>query len=340
MFGGWDHKLTTKQGVRARQRDLGNSFKLLLAAKQEQLRNRSMTGRERFKLTLVRVGINLLAVALLLGTGAVIYLLVSEWVPNLLESGDCNADTSPTDILTELSGFTCLLAEYLPSIAITFVNMTLPLLFTRLIVYERYAKNAELIINLTRCILLRLAALAIAFYSVYFTVRCEYVKGCYDGDTVDNLHLGSHNSNAEDNEFECQENEIIVQACSNDPFAETLSSEGSYCRKPICWETYVGQELYKLTVTDLLVQTGLIFVVDVFRVKVVGRWLPDLLSNIQFNVSKHVLDIVYSQTICWLAVFFAPLILAVTVGKTLLLFLFRMFYVRAVSKMYMIQLST
>ncbi len=39
------------------------------------------------------------------------------------------------------------------------------------------------------------------------------------------------------------------------------SEEAGDCIKPICWENYLAQELYKLTVTDFLVQTGLIFFV-------------------------------------------------------------------------------
>ncbi len=39
------------------------------------------------------------------------------------------------------------------------------------------------------------------------------------------------------------------------------SEEAGDCIKPICWENYLAQELYKLTVTDFVVQTGLIFFV-------------------------------------------------------------------------------
>ncbi len=64
--------------------------------------------------------------------------------------------------------------------------------------------------------------------------------------------------------------------------------------------------------------------------KVSKRLLPSVLSTVEFGVSKHVLDIVYSQTICWMTVFFAPLILVVTVLKTLAIYIVRMFYVRVV----------
>ena len=54
-------------------------------------------------------------------------------------------------------------------------------------------------------------------------------------------------------------------------------------------------------------------------------------GRIEFNVSKHVLDIVYTQSICWLGLFYAPLISVVTVFKCLLIYALRMFYVIYVS---------
>ncbi len=66
---------------------------------------------------------------------------------------------------------------------------------------------------------------------------------------------------------------------------------------------------------------------------VLTRWsekhpLARMVGVKQFDVPKHVLDIVYSQTICWLAVFYAPLFLAATAVKTVFLYCFRMFYIR------------
>ena len=48
---------------------------------------------------------------------------------------------------------------------------------------------------------------------------------------------------------------------------------------------------------------------------------------IEFNVSKHVLDIVYTQAICWLALFYAPLISIVTVLKCIFIYALRIFFV-------------
>ena len=54
-------------------------------------------------------------------------------------------------------------------------------------------------------------------------------------------------------------------------------------------------------------------------------------ADMEFDISKHLLDIVYSQTICWFALFFAPLISAVTVLKMFLMFYLRLFFVKKVS---------
>ena len=54
-------------------------------------------------------------------------------------------------------------------------------------------------------------------------------------------------------------------------------------------------------------------------------------ADMEFDISKHLLDIVYSQTICWFALFFAPLISVVTVLKMFLMFYLRLFFVKKVS---------
>ena len=57
----------------------------------------------------------------------------------------------------------------------------------------------------------------------------------------------------------------------------------------------------------------------------------NMFGVIEFNVTKHLLDIVYSQTICWLSLFYAPLITVVTAIKLILVYLLRIFYVNVVS---------
>ena len=82
----------------------------------------------------------------------------------------------------------------------------------------------------------------------------------------------------------------------------------------------MGVEFYRLTVLDLLTQLLVILCLDVWRVK--------CFAKLEFNIPKHVLDIVYSQTICWMGLFFAPLLSLITLIKLLLLFYIRLTYLK------------
>ena len=92
--------------------------------------------------------------------------------------------------------------------------------------------------------------------------------------------------------------------------------------------------------TSFHFQIILTFLVDLPRTRLVGTLLKNKGGKVEsfrvnfcvinFNVTKHVLDIVYSQTICWLTLFYAPLITVVTLLKLLVIYYLRIFYVNFV----------
>ncbi len=165
VFGTWDQRVTQPKGISWQKKETIARLRWSLAARDRKAANKRMQRRDRINLTAVRIAVNAFALVCLTLTATGIYFLVAEGVPTLKDINGCEAEDND---------FVCLMFEYLPSMAVTLANLVLPLLFSMLIVYERYEANVELIINLTRCILLRLASLAIAFYSVYFTVKCDY----------------------------------------------------------------------------------------------------------------------------------------------------------------------
>ncbi|KAK7073559.1 TMC domain [Halocaridina rubra] len=100
--------------------------------------------------------------------------------------------------------------------------------------------------------------------------------------------------------------------------------------QPKCWETYVGQQLYKLAILDLLIMFLSTFFIN-FPRKCIGHKvlrrsrLGSIIGDIEFIIPKHVLDIVYGQTLCWLGMFYSPLLPAVTCIKLVLVFYIKYF---------------
>lgn len=78
---------------------------------------------------------------------------------------------------------------------------------------------------------------------------------------------------------------------------------------PQCWETFVGQQFYKLFITDFATHCFVTFFVNFPRALIAKHFnsrFAKFIGEQEFELSKHVLDIVYTQTICWLGTFYAP----------------------------------
>lgn len=101
-----------------------------------------------------------------------------------------------------------------------------------------------------------------------------------------------------------------------------LEGDGD-CKKPICWETAVGQQIYKLTMLDFIVGVTLVFVVECPRKLIFTRCqckLAKVIGPQEFNIPNRVLDLVYSQTLCWLGTFYCPFLPAITFIKYFIIF--------------------
>ncbi|XP_042227010.1 transmembrane channel-like protein 7 isoform X2 [Homarus americanus] len=180
-----------------------------------------------------------------------------------------------------------LLYEYLPSSVIVTLNIIIPFILRILVEVEHYTPNFILVLTLIRTVFLRLASLVVLLFSIY--------KG--------------------------------ISKCPEDYSGGCISEK---CDQPKCWETYVGQQLYKLTILDLIIMFISTFLVNLPR-KCIGHKLMRrnrigaAIGDIEFIIPKHVLDIVYGQTLCWLGMFYSPLLPAVTVFKLICVFYIKYF---------------
>lgn len=187
------------------------------------------------------------------------------------------------DNLSFKEQLTVLFYEYLPYLFIVSMNLFVPLLFNYLVKYEQYTPLFVIKVTLLRTVVLRLASLGVLLSRFYFIIS--------------------------PNEAPPEEK------CYNTDRAT-----------PQCWETFIGQQFYKLLIVDFVTQIFVTFFVNFPRsmfAKHSDRKFAKWIGQQEFELPRHVLDVVYSQTICWLGCFYSPVLPGIAVILN-----FFMFYVK------------
>ncbi|XP_059413265.1 transmembrane channel-like protein 5 isoform X2 [Carassius carassius] len=92
-----------------------------------------------------------------------------------------------------------------------------------------------------------------------------------------------------------------------------------------CWETFVGQSVYRLLIIDFIFCLLGIFFGEFLRNVIGTMWIQSL-GVPEFDIARNVLDLIYAQTLAWIGIYFSPLLPVMQVLK-----LFIIFYLKKVS---------
>eukprot|EP00794_Sanderia_malayensis_P008779 gene8779-9717_t len=105
--------------------------------------------------------------------------------------------------------------------------------------------------------------------------------------------------------------------------------KGTFKEPTTCWETWVGEAVYKLVIVDFIFIMSITFFGEFVR-RTFAAYVPSCDKKFGypgFDISRNVLDLIYAQGICWLGTFFCPMLPIINVIKFFILFYFKKFSV-------------
>uniref|UniRef100_H2RC38 Transmembrane channel-like protein n=1 Tax=Pan troglodytes TaxID=9598 RepID=H2RC38_PANTR len=94
-----------------------------------------------------------------------------------------------------------------------------------------------------------------------------------------------------------------------------------------CWETLIGQDIYRLLLMDFVFSLVNSFLGEFLR-RIIGMQLITSLGLQEFDIARNVLELIYAQTLVWIGIFFCPLLPFIQ-----MIMLFIMFYSKNISLM-------
>lgn len=109
---------------------------------------------------------------------------------------------------------------------------------------------------------------------------------------------------------------------------EKSQCASALCNSPLCWETYVGKIMYKLLIVDVACKIGITILISCPRSILIRHFknnLFQLMCKQELNLAKHVLDVIYIQTIVWLGSFYVALLPAAGLVSLVIMFYIKRF---------------
>ncbi|XP_031630572.1 transmembrane channel-like protein 7 [Contarinia nasturtii] len=305
VFGGWDFCIHNQKSAHIKHKALLNEIKGLLQSKRMELERCNRPKDLMFKLIMIRLLVNLIVCVILLAAAWIIFESINYSVKaydhaatNLYQSGGSTSSTSYSNIENGNE-----------SSEDDDENKDNHRLYTLL--YDLFIEFLPYITIVCMNFLVPLLfnyLVQFEQYSPMFVIKITLLRTVF-------LRLSSLG---------------VLLSRFHYLITKKFRQDNGQCNSdygPLqCWETFVGQQFYKLLVVDFVTHVFVTLFINFPRAMLarhINSRFTRFIGEQEFELSKHVLDIVYSQTICWLGTFYSPFIPA-----TAVVLHFGMFYVK------------
>ncbi|KAJ8401531.1 hypothetical protein AAFF_G00378480 [Aldrovandia affinis] len=289
MFTSWDYLIGNAETADNKFASITTSFKESIVDEQESQKDENIHLR-RF----LRVLANLLILCSLGGSGYLIYYVVkrSQEFANMDEEELGWLQKNEVEFVMSLLGLVC------------------PPLFETIAELEEYHPRIALKWQLARIFALFLGNLYTFLFALFDEVNAKLEKE----KSIRNATIWALNEYYAN--FSMFSNSSDIPPPDIDP-ADVI-------RGP-CWETAVGIEFVKLTVSDIQVTYLTILIGDFLRAVIVRFlnycWCWDLEAGFpsygEFDISGNVLGLIFNQGMIWMGAFYAPGLVGINVLRLL-----------------------
>lgn len=317
IFGGWDFCIHNEKSANIKHKALFNEIKGCLEQERREEERQSRSREEQIKLIFIRIFVNFLVVCILGGAAYLIFysfqfsldslnnLMMNSPMANNSNSVDAYVSNS-TDPAIRMAEFTYVNFNRITSTAIEY--KTEPDLLSEAHEFVLQYLPSFCIVSLNIVVPIFFQYLVqFEHYSPPFVIKMSLFRTVF-------LRLSS---------LIVLLSQFYLLIVSNDSTHQCRDFDNTQLQ---CWETYVGQQLYKLLIADFAIQIVVTFFIN-FPRSMFARHSENrcikLFGEQEFHLPKHVLDVVYSQTLCWLGAFYCPILPLIATVQC-----FFMFYIK------------
>ncbi|NXW92760.1 TMC3 protein, partial [Alopecoenas beccarii] len=316
LFCAWDYLIGNPEAAESKAAAIVNSIREAILEEQEKKKSKNLA------VTIsLRIIANILVLLSLAGSIYIIYFVVDR-----------------SQRLERTKKELTLWEKNEVSVVVSLITMIAPSAFELVAALEMYHPRTTLRFQLARVLVLYLGNLYSLIIALLDKVDSMSVT---DSDVNNNASnstnfLATKNFSKEYNlsttipDVQIKRNNMVTleeshgqgSAASVSLVNKTVSSNTQNPQDQ-CWETYVGQEMLKLSIIDMIFTVASILLIDFFRGLCVRYlsdcWCWDLESKFpeygEFKIAENVLHLVYNQGMIWMGAFFSPCLPAFNVLK-------------------------